>query len=223
MKKYMTALIALLVLLAMPIAYAAPDGATVTVGATERGSSNTAGTTAVQAGNVTEVNVSGTAITTRWSGFYGNISAGLVLSDAANNKFYEWTVTDVTGSVVYASNATVSDWSTTNIVAATVADMPAFLTGTTADNYTNTYNLQETFTSATYSIASTNYVATYSNGVAGNLKSYSLKATTENALIWAGKALDNEVAFNGGQVDYQILVPVDGTTSTTYNFYLELP
>ncbi len=223
MKKYMTALIAILVLLAMPIAYAAPDGATLTVGATERGTSNPAGTAATQAGNVTEINVSGTAITTRWAGFYGNISAGLVLSDAANNKFYEWTVTDVTGSVVYAANASVSDWSTANIVAATVADMPAFLTGTTPDNYTNTYNLQETFTSATYSIASTNYVATYSSGVAGNLKSYSLKATAENALIWAGKALDNEVAFNGGQVDYQILVPVDGTTSTTYNFYLELP
>ncbi len=223
MKKYMTALIAILVLLAMPLAYAAPDGATVTVGATERGTSNAAGTATTEAGNVTEVNVSGTAITTRWAGFYGNISAGLVLSDAANNKFYEWTVSDVSGSVVYAANTTVSDWSTTNIVAATVADMPAFLTGTTADNYTNTYNAQETFTSATYSIANTNYATTYSSGAAGNLKSYSLKATTENALIWAGKALDDETAFDGGQVDYQILVPVDGTTTTTYNFYLELP
>ena len=223
MKKYITALMAILVLLAMPVALAAPDGATVTVGPSERGSSNAAGTASIEAGNVTEVNVSGTAITTRWAGFFGNISAGLVLSDAANNKFYEWTVSDVTGSVVYATNATVSDWSTTNIVAATTADMPAFLTQATPDNYTNTYNLQGTFTSATYSIANTNYAATYSNGVAGNLNSYSLKATTENALIWAGKALDNEVAFNGGQVDYQILVPVDGTTLTTYNFYLELP
>ncbi len=223
MKKYMTALIALLVLLAVPLAYAAPDGATVTVGATERGTENTAGTAATTAGNVTEVNVSGTAITTRWAGFFGNISAGLVLSDAANNKFYEWTVTDVSGSVVYAADAAVTDWSTTNIVAATTADMPAFLTGTTADNYTNTYNAQEAFTSSTYNIPNTNYVATYSNGAAGNLKSYSLKATTENALIWAGKALNDETSFDGGQVDYQVLVPVDGTTSTTYNFYLELP
>jgi len=223
MRKYMTALIALLVLLAIPLAYAAPDGATVTVGSSERGASNPAGTADIEAGNVTEVNISGTAITTRWAGFYGNISAGLVLSDAANNKFYEWTVSNVSGSVVYAADATISDWSTTNIVAATDADMPAFLTEDTADNYTNTYNAQETFTSATFSIDNTNYVATYSNGAAGNLKSYSLKATTENALIWAGKALDDEAAFNGGQVDYQILVPVDGATTTTYNFYLELP
>ena len=223
MKKYITALMAILVLLAMPIALAAPDGATVTVGATERGSSNAAGTASTEAGNVTEVNISGTAITSRWAGFYGNISAGLVLSDAANNKFYEWTVSDVSGAVVYATNASVSDWSTSNIVAATASDMPAFLTQSTADNYSNTYNAQEAFTSATYSIANTNYAATYSNGVAGNLKSYSLKATTENALIWAGKALDDETAFDGGQVDYQVLVPVDGTTTTTYNFYLELP
>ncbi len=213
--------VVLAALLLVPAVLAAPQGATVSVGASERGPAATVGTATTEGGNVTNMNVSSDVITSRWAGFWGNISGSIILADASGNNFYRWTVTDVTGSVVYATSAPVVDWAT--LAAARESDMPAYVQGTAPDSYNNTFTGTETFTSASQSVANANFTFTYEGGAMGtNLKTYALKVDT-STLVFAAKAVAGTTGFNNQAVDYQLLVPAQGGTTTTYNFYLELP
>jgi hypothetical protein len=204
-------------LLMLSNAIAAPTGGQITNVTYETGSNSATSTVNVTAGNVTGVNVTATQITGRWAGFWGNISAGIQLTDASSNQFYNWTVTDVTNAVVYASNGTIGNWASTTY--ALYTDMPNYLKVAAADNYTKTFTVNETFTSASLSIMA-NYTYTKKSGGASTLKTFSLR--NGNNLIWAGKAINDETGFNGKTVDYQILVPTN-SSGERYNFYLELP
>lgn len=222
MKKELKILIAISVIavcLSFPV-YADPAGGETDFLGESRGGATSSQTETVEGGNVTGVNISGTQITTKWAGFYGNISGGIILADGSSNTFYEWTVTDLTGAIVYAANTSVSDWST--LANASATDMPSFLTTAATDNYTETLS---TGGSGTFDgdALTTYYTTTWNDTAQGSLETHSLLADGGNTLIWAGVAEDGTTGFNGGSLDYQIIVPADGTTTTTYNFYLELP
>jgi hypothetical protein len=196
---------------------AAPTGGTLVNGTTSHGSNSVSTTRTIHGGNVSEVNVSGSQMTTRWGGFFGSLSGSLQLSDATANKFYEWTVSNFTNAVVYAANASVSNW---NLVAMNSSTAPLFITSAGSDSYANTFTATEAFSSASIaSIAATPYTTTLG---AGALKTYALTTLDETVKIWAGKAKNDVASFQGGVVDYQLLVPA-AAAGTTYNFYLELP
>ncbi len=197
-----------------------PTGGTLATGTTESWSGTTSTSTGIQGGNITEANITGYAQTDRWAGFWGEITGGVRLADSSANVFYEWTVSDVTDSVIYAANGTVSNWGT--VAAAGVGDMPAFLTTAATDNYTNTFGSTEAFNSSSLNIASTPYTSTWQTGSQGALKTYALKDADDTDLIWAGKAIADTASFASGTLDYQVLVPAY-TSSISYNFYLELP
>ncbi|RKY41343.1 MAG: hypothetical protein DRP85_06625 [Candidatus Makaraimicrobium thalassicum] len=222
----------LLVALVLVISYAqvqaAPTGATTTAGTQERWTGTSVSSVTTEGGNVTEVNVSGYSVTDKWAGFYGQISGGLRLADSSGTVFYEWSVSNVSGSVVYACNGTVSDWSNSNILPLNVSHtnlLPSFLlTGTDSFNYT--FTNQETFTSASLSVANTNYTTTWQGGSKGSdFKTYALRSVADTALIWAAKAKENVNSFKAGvTVDYQLLAGVMSLSGNTqYYFYLELP
>ena len=222
MKGKLAILMLAVLVLSFSLAVAAPSGASTTAGTSETGTATSSSSLNADGGNVTYVDVSSNVITSRWAGFYGNVSGNLLLADASANNFYQWTVGSMDGAVVYAASGSVSDWSSTNIVPLTNANAPAWVQGAATDNFTNTFSATESFSSSSLTIASTPYVTTYnSTGVAGNLKTYALYATAETAHVWAGKVVDDANGFNGNSVDYQILLPAQ--TGTTYNFYLELP
>jgi hypothetical protein len=218
MIKEILMILALTVMLASLVS-AAPTGGTLVNGTTSHGTNSVSTTRTIAGGNVSEVNVSGTAMTTRWGGFFGSLSGGLQLTDAAANKFYEWTVSSFTGAVVYAATASVSNWAPGNIVAMDTADAPVAVTSAGSDSFMNTFAASESFTSATLTVNPANYTTTLGGG---GLKTYSLQTADKATKIWAGKAVDNAASFAGGIVDYQLLVPA-ATAGTTYNFYLELP
>ncbi len=214
-------------LLVASIAAAAPAGASVVNGTASSLPESTASSLNISGGQVQEVNVSGYTITNKWAGFFGQVSGDIRLGDSAGNIFYQWTVNDPTGAVVYAvTNGTVSDWSDTNIAPLYGSDtiLPSFLTSG-ADSFNNTFTSQETFTSNSLTINNVNYTTTWESGTQGsNFKTYALKASTEGLMVWAAKAVSDTTGFNGNAVDYQVLV---GLTSQTQQvpvyFYLELP
>ena len=216
--------LAILSLMLVPFAIAQPTGGNVTVvGNSETGTGTSSETVGIEGGNVTNVNVSGTSITGRWAGFYGNISGGVKLTDSVANSFYEWTVSDMTGAVVYATNTTVADWTGANIAPATYAQMPSYVVGDVTDTYNATFTASELFTSSSLSEANTNFTNTWQNGAQGTLRTYSLYSAADNAIIFAGKAQNDVNSFKGtNTTDYQILVPATSAVSN-YNFYLELP
>ena len=203
----------------------APAGASVSIGTQERAPAPPAGSLTTQGGNVTQVNVSGYVVTDKWAGFWGEVSGDIRLADANNYIFYQWTITNVTGGVVYACNNTVSDWSESNIQPLYASDagwLPSFLLEGT-DSFNNTFTSAETFQSPSLSIDSVNYTVT--NPTDSNFKTYALRSVADSALIWAGKVVADQTAFNpSNTADYQILAGVDSTTgTTTFYFYLELP
>ena len=215
--------LALAVLVAsLALVSAAPGGADATAGASS-GSTGTATTTVdAEGGNVTYVDVSSNVVTSRWAGFYGNVSGSLLLGDVSDNTFYQWSVSDLTGAVVYAANNTVSDWTGGNIEPLANADAPSWVNGANTDNFTTTFSSTEAFVSSSLNEAGTPFVTTFNgSGVAGDLKTYALRSATDDANIWAGLVVDDTNGFNNATVDYQILLPAQ--TGTTYNFYLELP
>ena len=210
-------------ILSFSLVTAAPSGAAATEGTSTGGTSTTSTTVNIDGGNVTYVDVNSDVVTSRWAGFFGNVSGSLFLSDASANNFYQWTIGSMTGAVVYAASGTVSDWAEgSSIVPLTNANAPSYVNGSYTDNFTQTFAASEAFTSSTYNIAGTPYATTYnSSGVAGNLKTYALYSNTDSETIWAGKVVDDADGFDGTTVDYQILLPAQ--TGTTYSFYMELP
>jgi hypothetical protein len=186
-------------------------------GSVEHGAAAVSTTRTLAGGNVSEVNVSGNQLTTRWGGFYGSISGGLALTDATANKFYEWTVSSFTDAVVYAASAPVTSWT---LVAMNASTAPALVTAAGSDSYANTFTANEAFSSTSIGpIAGTPYVTTLGGG---GLKTYALQTLDESTKVWAGKAVNNAASFSGGVVDYQLLLPA-AAAGTTYSFYLELP
>ncbi len=206
-----------------PITLAAPTNASVQVGTQERAPSQTAGSLQTEGGNVTEVNVSAYQVTTKWAGFYGTVSGDIRLADAANHIFYQWTVNDPTGGVVYATTGVITDWSSSNIAPLYASDgyLPSFLiTGT--DSFNNTFTQREDFSSPSLTISAVNYTVT--NPTSSSFKTYALRTSDGSILIWAGKINAGQTTFNGKSGDYQILAGVtDQSAPTTFYFYLELP
>ena len=203
------------------MARAAVNNATISAGSeSSYSASGAAGNTGVTAGGTKQVDVSSTLSTSRWAGFYGSITATIVLADASSNWFKNWTVSSVDGAHVYASNVSTPDFST--LTYARQTDMPSFLTTSGAsDNWQNTFTNHETHTFNGNNLDA-NYTYTYNSTGTETFKTYALKDGSSN-LIWAALAQNNVAGYDGGTVDYQLLVPVDGTTSTTYYFFLELP
>lgn len=211
--------------LSFTMVLAAPLGANTTVGASSGSSSTTTTTVNQDAGNISYVDVNSDIVATGWAGFFGNLSGSFFLSDASANNMYRWTMSTTSGAVVYASNNSISDWSTGNIGPLLSVNVPSWVNDNTTSGFNNTFTATETFNSSGYSggnaIANVPYVATFNaSGVAGDLKTYALFATAENATIWAGKVIDDTSGFNSNTLDYQILLPAQ--TGTTYNFYTEL-
>ncbi len=217
MRKNVLLTVLAVVLLLSTYAVAEPTSAGVDEGSQETAAAaGAAGQVVTEGGNITELNITGEQITTRWTGFYGEISGNVSLEDASNNVFYHWAVTDVTNSTVYASNETISSWS---LSAAAAGDMPSNLQEEAPDNFASTFDQTEEFSTNSFTVPATPYAKTWSDGSEGNLKTYALKSG--NAVVFAGMAIADEASFNGGTVDYQILA-AGFDSGVTYNFYLEL-
>jgi hypothetical protein len=177
-------------------------------------------------GNASAVNIVGTSNTDKWTGFYGNISVDIRLSDSAGNNLYRWTVSSTNGSVVYVTNGTVTNWS--SLSAARLVDFPSYLAENAADNYSNTFTGNEAFTSNLRIVNNVDYAYTLnSSGLSSEFKTYAMTAdinstNNDNAtMVFAGKVVSQANSFIDIGADFQIIAPANSETS--YFFYLELP
>jgi len=67
------------------------QGATVTKGSTVRATAASVGTDTAAGGNVTNMNLTASAITSKWQGYYGNASMGsLRLGTGSSTNLYSW-------------------------------------------------------------------------------------------------------------------------------------
>lgn len=204
---------------------AAPPGdAQGDIGSTGQYTTPAANAVNAQGGNVTAVNVSSNQTTSKWQGYWGNVSGALTLGDGSA-VFYDWST--ATFQAVYASPGNNIDWTTVSDLSGAAAregkDTDYGFTSTDADS------INRTMSGAGCSAGG---VFTAADGV------FSYNSTGGNS-DWqtclgedGGTALDDTVfgtnivqnggdAYNGQLVQYQLMVPVIAANDDYY-FYLEV-
>ena len=189
------------------------------------------------AGNVSEVVMTGNTITQTWQGYYGNVSGKMILGDANNNTFYDWSAASAHGEIYATRSATTPVW--TNIRCANPANITAEDTylgtnqSTDPDSVNNTFlnttNFNQFYVGSVNINTSQNCFATRMYNQSG-LKSTSswaevlLSDTTNN--IYTSILESKVTGFDNRNHDFQMLVGENGhgtdTATTTYYFYLEL-
>jgi hypothetical protein len=232
---------AILVMIALGLLYTGVtsvfgvQGATsVTPGVSSRGAfGNTSlASTDVQAGNITELNVSGASITTHWAGFYGEITGGLTLANSAGNVFYNWTSLNypVSGKV-FASTSNAVDWNAIACIDMTgIASLETALGIDPADgdriNQTFTSSAHPGFTVGGTALSGCNSTNAHTNtGLEATTFYQILLADNDGAgdAIFTTLINDSTTGFDNAAHDFELLVgESDGAGTTEIFFYIEL-
>ena len=177
----------------------------------------------VDAGQVTSVNLSTQMSTYRWAGLLGGVSGNLILGDDDENVLFNWTAV---GQTVFASTSGAPTWS--DLEAGTVADIEGEFphTASGSDNASATFDSTEDFTTPLFgTIANAARAVTLDNSGASVWETFALRTAPLGDVFFAGVVRQQEEAYSGEDVDFQMILPEDGqgfTTGTTYNLWVEL-
>ncbi|MEM3364589.1 MAG: hypothetical protein QXS93_03725 [Candidatus Micrarchaeia archaeon] len=176
-----------------------------------------------QGGNVTNMDLSQNRSTTKWAGYWGNVS-GIIFLSPATAVFYKWVWAPANGGVVCAVAAPSGfDWSGVQSVVASAIDT-IWNFGTATDNAANTL----TQATCNVNIGGTSVTSIGNRtGVGG----FETCAVADNAAPAAKSDLAFCVnvsgagnLFNGQTGNYELLVPTNKTigATETYYFWMEM-
>ena len=212
-------------LLASGLVLAISGATTSQVGAQTRWGGNAAGNITTQGGNITAVNISSMVLTTKWADFFGNVTGNIVLGNGVANV-YSWTYLTTTASRVCLS--TNSSWITTSLPStATGANIDTawgFAAGD-VDSGMNTYN----GTACSLNLSGTTITNTGNVTLQGN--STFNDCVVSNGVISAGVTQNLAFCTNAQSAgknylnvpsNFEVMVPVNRTSTGTYYFYAEL-
>jgi len=197
-----------------------------------------ANTTAI-GGYVTEINITISQQTTKWQGYYGNVSGGIVLMDATGNSMFNWDIDEPTGEVYATPLGTLPDWTNYNNTVNTTKVSVAFDLGTSvtgvADNATDTFNATahtEFYLAGMRIPGSIGPCATTRDGSGASTWETVLltdgdAGTAMTDFLFIGLIQESGTSFKGATdpCDYQMIVPDDPNddgAATTYYFYVEV-
>jgi hypothetical protein len=185
-----------------------------------------------QAGNVTQIRINGTSITTSWQGFYGNITGKIMLADAQGSNFYDWNLSNPSGEV-YASRSNAVTWTSINCSNATALAAEETALG---QNATDPDSVSRTFTSVLHPAFDVGAINVHNcsstqayNATAGKGSGFWQVLLSDNTNTVYTTVLDKtpQKGFNNLSWDFQLLVGENGkpgneSTATPYYFYVEL-
>ena len=253
--KTLSAIAAVVLLAALAYAglvQAAPQGpGTVKIGTPERrtgGIDPTTGTTVqAQAGNVTSLVINSTKLTSRWQGYYGNITGTITLDDAVNNTLYNWQLATPQGEV-YASNGSASGavtWASvfcfnyTNNLSAGQSNVQRFngsdlerMIGSSIgdqDSVNNTFNASFT---GSFQVGSTTInsasgcreVTLFVNDAHQTARFTEVLLSDNDSIVFTSLIENSQTGFSGSPLDFEMIVGENGDTvaATNYYFFVEL-
>ncbi len=193
-----------------------PSGADTTPGTPETSSAGTPGNTTAEGGNITQVDLSGNSQSTHWQGFWGQVSGAIALQDASGDVMYNWSIGTMSGNV-YISNASSFTWSCARVD----EDWCDTITGTGDDSCSNTFkDTTKTFTVAGTGINNVNTTQTYNYSGSGTFDEGIINCSDE--MVFVAEIYNNKNTFNNNAADFQAIVPVNGTVTRVYYFWIEL-
>jgi len=208
-----------------------PSGAQVTPGTSSSAPSDSAGSVAAIAGNVTEINIFGFTNTQSWQGYFGNVTGTIQLADSSDNVMYNWSLASPRGEI-YASTSNSLTW--TGIQCFDMQnDLTALETAYGIDS-TDVDGVDETFNRNDHAGFYTNNIQ-FTGGQCNNTKVFgpSGAATFDEVLmsdgantIFTSLLLEDAVGFDDATHDFEMLVLENGhgtdTSTSTYYFWVEL-
>ena len=192
---------------------------------------------AADGGNITQLNITiEKTLTTNWQGLYGTISSeGIGLSDASEVDVFRWGEWDNStdfGYVLATTNPSTPDWESLTTATSAEIDTAWNFTIYDADSAHNTCNnsnnTEITIGFNTIAADTTANVSTYDGNQALTWETIMLRhpgTVSENdhglfVFVGVNDRVADRTSFNGEPCDYQMLVPVN--TTTTYYLYTEL-
>ena len=200
-------------------------------------------TTEAQAGNLTELSISGVTQTKSWQGYYGNVSGTIILEDAQGNRFYDWTAAEPQGEIYTSINQTI-DWTTVECspilddnTQSTFWNGVYGITDQDYDTINKTYNKTDhpTFYVGTRTQTGCPTTYTFVNNAAqsSDFPAVLLSSDSNSTLIYTSiienktdGAREGITGFDGNNWDFQVLVNEDGQlgndVTTTYYFWVEI-
>ncbi|PXF62093.1 MAG: hypothetical protein C4B59_00300 [Candidatus Methanogaster sp.] len=189
------------------------------------------GTDSAKGGFVTEMDLDGTSRTTRWQGYYGNVSGSIALADSQGHTMFSWAWNATEGGEVFATtNSSIPPWTG--------------LTNNSTTQFLNEIDADWGWTNDPVDDAGATLNATTNVNIADD--SYQIAATTAGALqpydsqwqcgavatanpnerddfVFVGIIQDGKTSFASGSADYEMIVPTpDDGSAVTYYFYMEL-
>lgn len=204
---------------------------TVTPGTTSRASfvNSSSATIPVEAGNVTELNITGNQVSTHWAGFYGEITGDITLSTSDGSVFYNWSGLGALSGEVFASTDNAVSWGGIGCAAAAeVATIESALgiAATDSDSLGLTYTSinHPDFTVGGAPLSGCNSTNAYVNTGLDPTAFYQILLTdAEGDAVYTTLINESLTGFNSAAHDFELLVgESDNVGSTAMYFYLEL-
>ena len=194
-----------------------------------------------QAGNVTALNINSTRLTSRWQGYYGNVSGVITLDDATNNTLYNCQIASPRGEIYAVNHTTTPTWANVECFNFTDASQNVTLGGlessigaaqTDRDGVNETFNLTY---SGSFSAGSKTILAGDGCPIASLYVSDAWTGTKFNEtilfenqsaerVIYVALLEQDQTGFSGSSLDFEMLVGENGDSvqATSYYFFVEL-
>ena len=176
---------------------------------------------ATEGGNITQVNVSATALTDKWALFYGNVTGTVVLRDSASTA-YTWTYSSGGSGEVCVSTATTFPSGT--LANASASNIDTLWGLGISDNAINTLNNTCPSDIIVNGQTVTTPVAIKIQGDS-NFYTCGLQTGTgaKNNYAFCTNISDSGINYANSPNNYELMVPTTpGAGTETYYFYIEL-
>ena len=221
-----------------------PFGASVVNGSTSRASPNSPESVPAQAGNVTELTISGYSVTQTWQGYFGNVTGTIQLANANDQSIYNWSLASPQGEVYASTNSTIT-WGSIQCFNFTANGTQGGIGGETAgatsvgglnltqlesrfniasfdaDGVNNTFTLQDhdAFFTANLQFSSnecrSTRVYSSSGAVDQQFEEVLLYEPATRSVVFASLIEQNLAGFDNANHDFEMLVLEDGHGTDT--------
>jgi hypothetical protein len=182
-------------------------------------------------GNTSQLMLNITIATDAWQGYYGNITTTLLLLDADRNTFYSWNTSLKTGQI-FASRTDVITWATVDCATQNVLnteDLTLEKNESERDSVNNTFSIttHPQFVVGTSLIKHCRSTLIPGDEIAGT-NFWNIIIADDfgtGSAIYTGIINSSTPGFKNLDVDFELLVPVNGKTPNNivpYYFFLEL-
>jgi hypothetical protein len=189
--------------------------------------------------------INATRITSRWQGYYGNITGVITLDDAVNNTLYQWDLASPEGEIYAVNSSNTPVWGDVfcfNFSNNKSAGQPIVqnfngndLENTLGMNPTDVDGVDETFNrtfTGSFKVGSKtidstsgcSVVALNVNDAYQEVNFEEVLLTDNESIVYTALLEQDATGFSGAPLDFQLIVGENGDTTeaTNYYFYVEL-